>query len=85
MLCLIFHLINVISLHVNPSKILINKLLILEFLLLDSSLVPDDPLGGENEEDAAQTEERHGEAEALLDGEVVQHFRTVVTVVSLEL
>ena len=53
--------------------------------LFGCSLVPDDPNGGEEEEDAAETEERHGQIETLLDGEIVNHVSTVVAVRFLQL
>ena len=57
----------------------------IELSLFDCSFVPDHPLGGEEEEDAAQTEERHRQIETLLDGEIVDHVWTVVTVGFLQL
>ena len=57
----------------------------IEISLFGCSFVPDHPLGCEEEEDAAQAEERHGQIETLLDGEIVNHVWTVVAVRFLQL
>ena len=83
---MLFILINVTSVHVNPNKKLIFLFSsLIELSLFDCSFVPDHPLGCEEEEDAAQTEERHGEIETLLDGEIVDHLLAVVSVHSVQL
>ena len=83
---MLFILINVTSVHVNPNKKLIFFFPSLSKIsLFGGSFVSDDPLGGEEEENAAQTEERHGQVETLLDGEVVDHLWAVGIVVFLQL
>ena len=83
---MLFILINVSSVHVNPNKILIFFFSsLIKLSLFCCSFVSDDPLGGEKEQETAKTEERHGQVETLLDCQIVDHFRAVVTVVFLQL
>ena len=83
---MLFILINVTSVHVNPNKKLIFFFPSLSKIsLFGGSFVSDDPLGGEKEQETAKTEERHGQVETLLDGEVVDHLWAVGAVVFRQL